>query len=153
MIWLYLQKSMYRPCDLDLWPMKVHFFQWIEYNPISIRYKFQIDISSNSWEIKYQNIGRTHIQTHTQTHRQTDIPGGNNTSQPPPGRGNESGANTVYRVARHGLQVSIWNVCDSKLGIGRSYFRHGRSDFELLSHRYVWTYDRGWCHHELQLFT
>ena len=22
-IWLYLQKAMYRPCDLDLWPMKV----------------------------------------------------------------------------------------------------------------------------------
>ena len=21
-IWLYLQKAMYRPCDLDLWPMK-----------------------------------------------------------------------------------------------------------------------------------
>ena len=50
-------------------------FQWIEYNPISILYKFQIDISSNSREIKYQNIGRTHrhTDTHTdiQTHRQT----------------------------------------------------------------------------------
>ena len=41
------------------------FFQWIAYNPISILYIFQIDISSNSWEIKYQNIGRTHTQTHT----------------------------------------------------------------------------------------
>ena len=74
-IWLYLQKAMYRPCDLDLWPMKVNIFQWIEYNPISILYKFQIDISSNSREIKYQNIGRTHRYTHTQTdthtHRQT----------------------------------------------------------------------------------
>ena len=58
-IWLYLQKTMYRPCDLDLWPMKVYFFQWIEYNPISILYKFQIDIYSNSREIKYQNIGQT----------------------------------------------------------------------------------------------
>ena len=24
-IWLYLQKAMYRPCDLDLWPMNVKF--------------------------------------------------------------------------------------------------------------------------------
>ena len=32
------------------------FFQWIEYHPISILYTFQIDISSNSREIKYQNI-------------------------------------------------------------------------------------------------
>ena len=56
----------------DLWRSII--FQWIEYNPISILYKFQIDISSNSWEIKYQNIGRTHTQTHThtQTDRQTD---------------------------------------------------------------------------------
>ena len=88
-IWLYLQKAMYRPCDLDLCPMKVNFFQWIEYNPISVLYEFQIDISTNSWEIKYQNIGRTHTHTHTQTHRQTDRqtdrPGENNTSQPPPG--------------------------------------------------------------------
>ena len=63
---------------IDLW--RSMFFQWIEYNPISILYKFQIDISSNSREIKYQNIGRTHRQTdrqtythtHTQTDRQTD---------------------------------------------------------------------------------
>ena len=68
-IWLYVQKAMYRPCDLDLWPMNVIFFQWIEYNPISILYEFQIDISSNSREIKYQNIGQTH--THRQTDRQT----------------------------------------------------------------------------------
>ena len=77
MIWLYLQKAMYRPCDLDLWPMKVNIFLCIEYHPINILHKFQIDISSNSWEIKYQNIGRTththtHRQTHTHTHRQTD---------------------------------------------------------------------------------
>ena len=80
-IWLYLQKAMYHPCDLDLWPMKVNSFSvnWVQ--PISILYKFQIDISSNSWEIKYQNIG----QTHTHTHRQTDRPGENNTSQPLPG--------------------------------------------------------------------
>ena len=25
-IWLYLQKAMYRPCDIDLWPMKDNFF-------------------------------------------------------------------------------------------------------------------------------
>ena len=46
--------EMYRHCDLDLWPMKVNIFLWIEYNPISILYKFQINISSNSREIKYQ---------------------------------------------------------------------------------------------------
>ena len=53
---------------------KREIFQWIGYNPISILYKFQIDISSNSREIKYQNIGRTHrhTDTHTQTHTQTD---------------------------------------------------------------------------------
>ena len=62
---------MYRPCDLDLWPMKVNIFVWIEYNPVSILYKFQIAISSNSREIKYKNIGRTHTQTDTQTERQT----------------------------------------------------------------------------------
>ena len=67
-----LQKAMYRPCDLDLWPMKVNIFLCIEYHPINILHKFQIDISSNSWEIKYQNIGRTHTQTDTHTHRQTD---------------------------------------------------------------------------------
>ena len=47
-IWLYLQKAMYRPCDLDLWSMKVNIFLWIVYNPISILYKFQINISSKS---------------------------------------------------------------------------------------------------------
>ena len=85
MIWLYFQKAMYRPCDLDLWPMKVNIFLCIEYHPINILHKFQNDISSNSWEIKYQNIGRTHTQTDRHTHRQTDRPGENNTSQPPPG--------------------------------------------------------------------
>ena len=56
-IWLYLQKAMYRPCDLDLWPMKDIFFQWIDRDPISVLYEFQIDISTNSWDIKYQNMG------------------------------------------------------------------------------------------------
>ena len=56
----------------SLWPWPLThegpFFQWIEYNPISILYKFQIDISSNSREVKYQNIGRhTDRHTHTQT--------------------------------------------------------------------------------------
>ena len=37
-------------------------------------YKFQIDISSNSREIKYQNIGRTHRHTDTQTDRVKTIP-------------------------------------------------------------------------------
>ena len=65
----------------------------MEYNPISILYTFQIDISSNSREIKYQNIGRTHRytdrHTHRQTNRQTDrvktIP-----RNPLPGRGNHT---------------------------------------------------------------
>ena len=39
----------------DLW--KAMFFQWIDNDPISVLYEFQIDISTNSWEIKYQNIG------------------------------------------------------------------------------------------------
>ena len=59
---------------IDLW--RSMFFQWIECHPINILHKFQIDISSNSREIKYQNIGRTHThtdrQTHTHTDRQTD---------------------------------------------------------------------------------
>ena len=55
---------------------------------ISILYKFQIDISSNNREIKYQNIGWTHTETDRETYRHTDRQGENNTSQPPPGRGN-----------------------------------------------------------------
>ena len=50
---------------IDLWRSII--FQWIGYNPISILYKFQNDISSNSREIKYQNIGQTHRHTHRQT--------------------------------------------------------------------------------------
>ena len=52
------------------WPLTYEgqcFFQWIECNPISILYTFQIDISSNSREIKYQNIGRTHRHIDRQT--------------------------------------------------------------------------------------
>ena len=47
---------MYRPCDLDLWPMKVNYFLWIDYQAISVLYKFEIDISTDSREIKYLNI-------------------------------------------------------------------------------------------------
>ena len=56
-----------RLCDLDLWPMKVKFFWWIDYDPISVLYEFQIDISINSREIKYQNmgIGLLHVKRHT----------------------------------------------------------------------------------------
>ena len=68
-IWLYLQKAMYHPCDLDLWPIKVIylFFRWIYNDPISVLYAFQIDISTNSWEIKYQNmgIGLLHVKRRT----------------------------------------------------------------------------------------
>ena len=62
MIWLYLQKTMYRPCDLDLWPIKVY-----KIHHISVLYEFQIDISTNSWEIKYQNtgIGLLHVKRRT----------------------------------------------------------------------------------------
>ena len=74
----YLQKAMYRPCDLDLWPMKVipvtltfdlwkSLFQWIDNNPISVLYAFQIYISTNSWEIKYHGmgIGLLHVKCRT----------------------------------------------------------------------------------------
>ena len=56
---------MYRPCDLDLWPIKVNL--WIDKDPISVLYEFQIDISTNSWEIKYQNmsIGLLHVKRRT----------------------------------------------------------------------------------------
>ena len=68
-IWLYmyLQKAMYPPCDLDLWHMKVNVFQWIDNDHISVLYEFQIDISTNSWEIKYQNmgIGLLHVKRRT----------------------------------------------------------------------------------------
>ena len=33
------------------------FFQWIDNDPISVLYEFQIDIFTNSWKIKYQNMG------------------------------------------------------------------------------------------------
>ena len=66
-IWLYLQKAMYRPCDIDLWHMKDNFFQWIDSDPISVLSEFQIDISTNSWEIKYQNMGKglLHVKRRT----------------------------------------------------------------------------------------
>ena len=73
---------------IDLW--RSMFFQWIECHPINILHKFQIDISSNSREIKYQNIGRTHTHTHRQTHTQTDRQTGWKTipRNPLRGRGN-----------------------------------------------------------------
>ena len=54
----------------DLW--KSIFFQWIDNDPISVLYEFQIDISTNSWEIKYQNmgIGLLHVKRRT---RQNDV--------------------------------------------------------------------------------
>ena len=41
--------------------------QWIDNDPISVLYEFQIDISTNSWEIKYQNmgIGLIHVKRRT----------------------------------------------------------------------------------------
>ena len=47
--------------------VKTTFFQWIDSDPISVLYEFQIDISTNSWEIKYQNmgIGLLHVKHRT----------------------------------------------------------------------------------------
>ena len=45
------------PCDLDLWHMEVNFFWWIDNDPISVLYEFQTEFSTNSREIKYQNMG------------------------------------------------------------------------------------------------
>ena len=51
------------------WPLTYErqFFQWIDSDPISVLYEFQIDISTNSWEIKYQNmgIGLLHVKRRT----------------------------------------------------------------------------------------
>ena len=41
----------------SLWPWKSMRFRWIDNDPTSVLYEFQIDISTNSWEIKYQNMG------------------------------------------------------------------------------------------------
>ena len=48
-IWLYLQKAMFRPrdCDPDLWPMNVNISWYIDYDYIRVLYEFQI---------KYRNI-------------------------------------------------------------------------------------------------
>ena len=43
--------------SLWLWPIKVNFCRWIDNDPISVMYAFQIDISTNSWAIKYQYLG------------------------------------------------------------------------------------------------
>ena len=53
------------PVTLTFW--KSMFFQCIDNNPISVLYEFQIDISTNSWEIKYQNmgIGLLHVKRRT----------------------------------------------------------------------------------------
>ena len=97
----------------DLWRSII--FQCIEYNPISILYEFQNDISSNSWEIKYQNIGRTHTQTHTHTHRQTDrqtdrvktIP-----RNPLRGRGNNDTINHKYTRLSRSIKDNILDILD-----------------------------------------
>ena len=56
---------------ISLWPgpltCKCHFWWWIYYDPISFLYEFQIDISTNSREIKYRNmgIGLLHVKRRT----------------------------------------------------------------------------------------
>ena len=53
------KKVMYRPCDLDLWPVKVKLIYWVEYKPMIALHKFQSDISTNSREIEDQNIEKS----------------------------------------------------------------------------------------------
>ena len=49
----------------DLW--KSMFFQWFNNDPMSVLYEFQIDISTNGWEIKYQNMGIGLLQVKRRT--------------------------------------------------------------------------------------
>ena len=55
------------PVTLTFYLWKSMFFQWIDNDPISVLYEFQIDISTNRWEIKYQNmgIGLLHVKRRT----------------------------------------------------------------------------------------
>ena len=64
---------MYRPSDINLWPMKDNFFQWIDSDPISVLYVFQIDISTNSWEIKCQNMGIGLLHVKRRTRKKNDV--------------------------------------------------------------------------------
>ena len=45
------------PVTLTFDLSKSIFFWWIDNDPISVLYEFQIDISTISWEIKYQKYG------------------------------------------------------------------------------------------------
>ena len=45
------------PVTLTFNLSKSIFFRWIDNDPISVLYEFQIDISTNSNEIKYQKYG------------------------------------------------------------------------------------------------
>ena len=47
-------------------------FRWIDNDPMSVLYEFQIDISTNSWEIKYQNMGIGLLHAKRRT-RQNDV--------------------------------------------------------------------------------
>ena len=56
------------PVTFDVWHnMKVNSFLWLDNDPISVLYEFQINISTNSREIKYQNmgIGLLHVKRRT----------------------------------------------------------------------------------------
>ena len=58
MIWLCLfikQCTITVTLTFDLWRSN-YFCLWIDYDPISVLYQFQIDMSTNSRDIKYQNI-------------------------------------------------------------------------------------------------
>ena len=56
-----------KQCTIPVTLTVDYFFQLIDSDPISILYEFQIDISTNSWEIKYQNmgIGLLHVKRRT----------------------------------------------------------------------------------------
>ena len=89
-------------------------------------YKFQIDIFSNSREIKYQNFGSTHRHTHRQTHR----PGENKTSQPPPGRGNKYFMDVIKYASLgkeqgHDIKMSLYSTATRFLFCWPHIHAHG----------------------------
>ena len=99
-LWLSLcDMTTFKKQDTVPWPLTYEGQYWIEYNHISILYKFQIDISSNSREIKYQILAG-HTDTHTHTHTQTDrvktIP-----RNPLQGRGKNASKSYVHTDIKH----------------------------------------------------
>ena len=54
--WDIMVKPMYPRCDLDLWSLKVMILISSHYVPISVWYKFQVDICIIGWAIKCLNF-------------------------------------------------------------------------------------------------